>query len=77
MKEKTEYTSQMIKMIKQEQEKSQALSKIRKYCPNCGHTVYVPKYKKKIFCDHCWHAVYYDEKEEFKDILQSKLRKGK
>lgn len=63
-----------LAMLKLEKKKDNAYTKIRRYC-KCGHTVYVPKQFKKILCAYCGRYVYYDEKEEFKDKLQRKLRK--
>ena len=67
-------TGMQVNMIKKESERTEAYSKIRRYC-KCGHTVYVPKQFGKVVCDYCGRYVYYDEKEEFKDKLQRELRK--
>lgn len=43
----------------------------------CGHSVFVPHYVRRRLCDWCNRWVYRDKKEEFKDKMQSELRRKK
>lgn len=43
----------------------------------CGHMVFVPQYAKRVLCTWCNRFVYKDKKEEFKDKIQSELRRNK
>lgn len=67
-------TGIQVNMIKKENEKAEAYSKVRRYCKQCGHSNIVIKQRKKIFCSYCGATVYYDDKEEFKDKLIKKMR---
>ena len=61
------------KKYKEERKKDNAYTEIKRYC-KCGHAVYVIKQFKKVVCGYCGRYVYYDEKEEFKDKLQRKIK---
>lgn len=50
-------------------------SKITKHCPNCGHSITMPKFVKKTICNWCGLSVYQNKQEEFKDILKKKIIK--
>lgn len=72
--ESEQLSKSQIAMMKAEKKKDNAYANIRRYC-KCGHAVYVIKQFKKVICSNCGQTVYYDDKEEFKDKLQRKLRK--
>lgn len=52
------------------------LSKHKVKCKHCGHTiVFTPSNKKnKVICSWCGHYIYKNDKEEFKEILERKIK---
>ena len=49
------------------------LSKIKKKCKHCGHSMIFEKVDKMI-CTHCGNYVYKNDKIEFMDNLNKKLK---
>ena len=42
-------------------------TKVSQYCPNCGHTLYIPNPMKFKICDWCGCKTYRNNQEEFLD----------
>lgn len=56
---------------KKPQEIDDIMSKYKKYCKHCGHSVIFEQKTKgnRTICTHCGHWIYKNDKEEFKDRL--------
>ncbi len=69
------YNVQQIKMIEQEQKKTNNLSSIIRYCKICGASNYVTKRVEMKPCKVCGNPVFYDDRVEFKYKLGKRLKK--
>jgi hypothetical protein len=64
-----------IKMIEDEQKKTENLVPIIRYCKICGASNYVTKRAAVKPCKVCGNPIFHDERTEFKYKLGKRLKK--